>query len=151
MWGECAKLWAHILDLVQVASSRGLFSCLWHFIIKKEKRKKEKKKRKKRKKKRKEKKKKEEKRFINSNLNFQALLILSFHLCLLAQKVAFYAGATPELESVYYNRIGTYMYILCTKQLLSNTDQAYIMYKYIRLICIEFVFMYILFCPAYDI
>ena len=86
---------------------------------------------------------------------FQALLIswfspFSFHLCLSTES-CFYAGATPELESVYYSRIGTYMYILCTKQLLSNTDQAYIMYKYIRLICIEFVFMYILFCPAYDI
>ena len=111
MWGECAKLWAHILDLVQVASSRGLFSCLWHIIIKKEKRKKEKKKRKKRKKKGKEKKKKEEKRFINSNLNFQALFdsLLSSTLPLAQKVVAFYAGATPELESVYYNRIGKYM------------------------------------------
>ena len=67
---------------------------------KKREKKKREEKEKKRKKKRKEKKKKEEKRFINSNLNFQALLILSFRLCLLAQKVAFYADATPELESV---------------------------------------------------
>ena len=92
---------------------------------KKREKKKEKKKRKKRKKKRKEKKKKEEKRFINSNLNFQALFdsLLSSTLPLAQKVVAFYTGATPELESVYYNRIGTYMYILCTKQLLSNTDK----------------------------
>ena len=45
-----------------------------------------------------------------------------------------------------------YIWILCTKQLLSNTDQAYIMYKYIRLICIEFVFIYILLsCLRYSV
>ena len=37
-----------------------------------------------------------------------------------------------------------YMHIICTKQLLSSTDEAYIMYKRIRLICIQFVLMHIL-------
>ena len=60
----------------------GIFFMFVARNYKKEKRKKEKKKRKKKKKERKEKEKKEEKIFINSNLNFQALLILSFHLCL---------------------------------------------------------------------
>ena len=63
----------------------GFFSCLWSVIIKKEKRKEKKKKRKKRKKERKEREKKEEKRFINLNLNFQALFAFLLHLLLLAR------------------------------------------------------------------
>ena len=51
----------------------GFFSCLWLRIIKKGRREKEEKEKKKRKKKER----KEEKRFINSNLNFQALFSLA--------------------------------------------------------------------------
>jgi len=55
------------------SGSRGFFSCLWLRIIKKG----EERNKKKGKKKRKKKERKEEKRFINSNLNFQALFSLA--------------------------------------------------------------------------
>lgn len=58
----------------------GIFSVLVERNYKKEKREKKKKKRKKRKKERKEGERKEKERFINLNLNFQALFALPFHL-----------------------------------------------------------------------
>ena len=82
-------------------------------------------KKKKEKKERKKKERKEEKRFINSNLNFQALFSLASSLSFSRAL----EGASPELESVYYT-IENAWECNATKQLLSGTDQAYIMYKY---------------------
>ena len=73
----------------------GFFSCLWHRIIKKGRREKEEKREEGEKK---ERERKEEKRFINSNLNFQALFSLASSLLTFSRALE---GASPELESVY--------------------------------------------------
>ena len=74
----------------------GFFSCLWHGIIKKERREKEEKREEEEKK---EREKRGEKIHKFKPFNFQALL---YRKTLLYPSLVSLEGASPELESVYY-------------------------------------------------